>query len=169
MFVCNNTAYLLALQYIICRLYMKISLSVLLTIICFNCFSQRQRVDGCIIVFPYGAVAAFPAVYPNGTGTVVPSGQNYNSDIVGKSVYNTTGGVSVQHSCYEDPNPTTTRQCAVLIRVVNGRNEYAGGVFAQNYYRCAIDDYIPYLVIICSMLGFATIRKYPVKLVFASR
>ena len=135
---------------------MKFLLSAILIIFSCNCFAQRQRVNGCIIVYPY---LASPVVYPNGTGTVVPSGQGYNGDILGKPVYNTSGGVSVLNSCYADPNPTTTRQCAVLIGVVNGRNEYAGGVFAQNYYRCHIDDFIPYLIIVAGILGFVIIKS----------
>lgn len=138
---------------------MKILLSVLLVVISFNCFAQRQRVNGCIIVYPYGAVTAYPGVYPNPTGSFVPTGQGYNSDIVGKPVYNTSGGVTVAYSCYQDPNPTSTRQCAVLTGVVNGRNEYAGGVLAQNFYRCPIDDYIPYFVLAFAFLGFVMIKR----------
>lgn len=115
-----------------------------------------QNPSGCIIVFPYGAVAAYPGVYPTALGINVPSGQS--ADIVGKPAYSNGGGTSVSYSCYKNPNPTSTRECAV--RVPSGSSYiWYGGVFAQKYYQCPIDDSGLILILSASMFGGMFLRR----------
>lgn len=119
----------------------------------FSAIAQTNPV-GCIIVFPYGAVASFPNVYTTLTGFSVPTTES--ADIQGLPVYDGFGaGVAVSYSCYRDPVPNTTRQC-----VVRGTStQWYGGVFAQNFYQCPIDDYIPYMILALAALGFFIIKK----------
>ncbi|TKC12160.1 hypothetical protein FA048_00640 [Pedobacter polaris] len=130
---------------------------LLIVLISISTYSLAQNPSGCIIVFPYGAVASYPGVYPTALGINVPSGQS--ADIVGKPAYSNTGGIAVSYSCYKNPNPTSTRQCAV--RVPNGGSSYIwyGGVLAQNFYQCPIDDYIPILIVFTAIVGWVVIRK----------
>ena len=115
-----------------------------------------QNPSGCIIVFPYGAVAAYQGVYPTALGISVPSGQS--ADIVGKPAYSNSGGIPVSYSCYKNPNPTSTRECAV--RVPSGSSYiWYGGVFAQRYYQCPIDDSSLILILSATILGGMILRR----------
>lgn len=112
---------------------------------------------GCIIVFPYGAVVAFPNVYTTLTGVSVPTTEN--ADIQGLPVYDGFGAsVAVSYSCYRDPIPNSTRQCVVR----GSSSQWYGGVLAQNYYQCPIDEYISYMLLALAALGFFIIRKQTV-------
>ncbi len=123
----------------------------------FSAIAQTNP-TGCIIVFPYGAVAAFPRVYTTLTSYSVPTTES--ADIQGLPVYDGLGaGVTVSYSCYRDPIPNSTRQC-----VVRGTStQWYGGVLAQNFYQCPIDDYIPYILLAMAALGFSIIRKQAVR------
>lgn len=134
---------------------MRVIITAILLIVCTSVFAQNP--SGCIIVFPYGAIGSYPGVYPTPLGINVPSGQN--ADIVGLPAYSSSNGIPVSYSCYRNPNPTSTRECAV--RVPNG-NSYIwyGGVFAQKYYQCPIDENLLYLMIFLVPISFFAIRRF---------
>lgn len=133
--------------------------NLLLFIFVLSSFSAIAQTNpsGCIIVFPYGAVASFPNVYTTLTSYSVPTTES--ADIQGLPVYDGLGAsVAVNYSCYRDPIPNSTRQC-----VVRGTStQWYGGVLAQNFYQCSIDDYIPYMLLALAALGFFIIRKQAV-------
>jgi len=138
---------------------MKFILCLSLIFVSSYCFSQNP--SGCIIVYPYGAVAAYPNVYLNPLiGVSVPT--NEQPDIQNKPVYDGQGpSTPVNVSCYRDPSPTTKRECAIRAGLGTTASPFKwyGGVFAQDYYRCPIDDYIPFAVLGFAGLGFVLIRK----------
>lgn len=105
---------------------------------------------------PYGVITNYPDVYPNRISEFVPSGQN--ADIVGKPVYDRTNGIKVSYSCYSTRS-YSVRDCAVKVPNSNGTFTYFGGVFAQNYYQCPIDDYVPYIILLFGGIGFIIIRR----------
>lgn len=140
------------------RLIIKNVLSLVLILMSSYAFGQNP--SGCI-VYPYGAVSAYSKVYSNLTGTSVPAGQN--ADIIGKPVYDggpsgNGPGTAVSLSCYKQPNNTSLRECAVR-GGSSGAYVWYGGLFAQNYYTCPIDDHIPYLAFSIIILSVMIIRK----------
>ncbi|WP_231461880.1 hypothetical protein [Pedobacter sp. Leaf132] len=136
---------------------MKFLITLILISLSLSVFPQ-QNPSGCIIVFPYGAVSAYPNVYRSVLpGVSVPT--NENADIQGKTVYDGQGlSVAVNYTCYKNPNPTTRRECAVRAGNASPYKWY-GGVFAQDYYQCPLDDYIPLLILPIGLIGFCYIRN----------
>ncbi|QXV64564.1 hypothetical protein INP83_15905 [Mucilaginibacter sp. 21P] len=136
---------------------MKIVLSFLFVLFVYNAFAQTPQ--GCIIVYPYGTVPAYPNVYGTLlTGVSVPTTQA--ADIQGKPVYN--GNISSppgNYACYINPNPTSKRECAVRGGTSSSNYVWYGGVFAQNYYKCPIDDYLFLLMLPIIGLGLYFLRK----------
>jgi hypothetical protein len=137
---------------------MKFFLLALLVSSSAYCIAQGTNPSGCIIVYPYGTVASYKNVYSTPLPSVsVPAGQA--ADILGKPVYDGQGvSFAVNLACYRDPVPNTTRECVVRAGT-SSPYSWFGGVFAQNYYMCPIDDYIPYLMLLLTGLGFITLRN----------
>lgn len=127
-----------------------------------------QNVSGCIIVYPYGAVPTLADIYTIPTGSNVPTTwantdihnlPTYSGDVPG--VVPERGAISTNYPCYTPIVPTTLRQCAVRITnpSIAGGFDYKGGVLAQNFYRCPIDDYVWLMLFVAGGTVFFFIRK----------
>ncbi|KQN32535.1 hypothetical protein ASE92_18235 [Pedobacter sp. Leaf41] len=138
--------------------------------------SFAQGPSGCIVydyssnVPPYSG-KVFTQIIGTVPTTTSTSSPFIAGDIRGTEMYNggitTTGigpNIPVSISCYRQPSNTLLRECAIRFQTANTTPavySYYGGLRAQNYYSCPIDDYIPYFLFISSIFGFTIIRKYP--------
>jgi hypothetical protein len=143
----------------------------LFILLCNSVFAQNQSVNGCI-VYPYNAGVSYAGrVFTQNIG-FTPTTQSTSSpviapDIMGTAMYN--GGINISGpnvpvnvSCYKEPVNTSLRECSVRFQTSNTTPavySYYGGVLAQNYYACPIDDYIGIFVPFLGILGFLFIKR----------
>lgn len=133
---------------------MKILITISLIIVTSVTYGQTNY-SGCII-YPYGAVSNYTRIYTSSTGTNVPNTSTYNADIRGKPVYNGLGASQpATMSCYRQPSNTSLRECAVQVDPTT----YFGGLLAQNYYTCPIDDDYFIYSIFLGALSILYVRK----------
>lgn len=136
--------------------------------------TYSQGPSGCIL-YPYNSnnPPYSGKVFTQNIGTVPTTTSTMSPfialDIRGTAMYE--GGisttvlgpnVSVNISCYKEPTNQTLRECAIRFRANASTPivySYYGGLLAQNYYNCPLDDYILILILPLGAFGFYTMRK----------